>query len=61
VVAQQADVLDGFRIAGVEVVWGGLGEQRVAGILCPNGDVLRSAVEDVAGRLLVIAVDQEQR
>ena len=61
IVAQQADVWDILRVAGVEVVGGGLGEERVAQVLCDGGDAGGGTVEVGLRGLFVIAVDEEDR
>ena len=61
VVSQQADVLDGLGVARIEIIRRGLGVVEIARVLRPDGDVVRCAVEQVAGGLLVVAVHQEDR
>jgi len=58
IVSQLADVLDRFRVAGVEVVGGRQGVVGVAGSLRPDRHVIRCAVEVGEGGLFVVAIDQ---
>ena len=61
VVPQQANVLDGLGVARIEIIRRGLGVVEIARVLRPDGDVVRCAVEQVAGGLLVVAIHQEDR
>ena len=54
-------MLNGLGVARVEIVRRGLSIVEVAGVLGPDGNVVRCAVEQIAGRLLVVAVDEEDR
>ncbi|MBL8990328.1 MAG: hypothetical protein JNJ48_01975 [Phycisphaerae bacterium] len=61
VVAEQADVLHGPAVAGVEAVGsrqGEVGRPRLAG---EHGEVVGRAVEQIPGGLFVVAVDEHER